>query len=147
MTGWREKWKGWRKGAKLGVYSKILFPSFCSSCGRSNLQCRSIGEAQCVNNVIANEDAEGQISVEGCPMEDLIVQTPLKEVNVSWPEPRFMEANNNGRHPVIARVEQNLKPGQVMKGIRKMFTTTSNRSSLGANTRPFTWHSTIVPCL
>lgn len=44
--------------------------------------------------------------MESCP-GDVFVVTPLKEINVTWPEPVFASVN-----PLV-KVEQNLKPGQV----------------------------------
>jgi hypothetical protein len=61
----------------------------------------------------------GMVQVEGCPVEDIFVQTQLKELNVSWEEPTFVPNGKDG--PEIVRIERNLKPGQVMAIFNKNF--------------------------
>ena len=88
---------------------------FCifSSCGRNDLQCRSIdGIIECENE--QNENGGNGIGIEGCPIEDIFVQTQMKEVNVSWEEPKFID-ETNGQIQIV-KIEQNLKPGQVKNG-------------------------------
>lgn len=88
-----------------------------STCGRIDLQCRSIGESQKCPSMPSSAGKNGEIAgpafvVEGCPLEDIFVQTRQKEINVSWEEPAFLAI---GGHQQIACVEQNLKPGQVWR--------------------------------
>lgn len=52
---------------------------------------------------------------ESCPKE-IFITTPLKEVNITWREPTFID---NGR---IDKVEHNLRPGQVItKGYSRIY--------------------------
>uniref|UniRef100_A0A914MRZ1 Uncharacterized protein n=1 Tax=Meloidogyne incognita TaxID=6306 RepID=A0A914MRZ1_MELIC len=94
-----------------------------STCGRIDLlspTCHSSGDEnknlkdhQCRSKIPSNTNdyfKEELVEVEGCPMEPINVQTPLKELNISWKEPKFYETSSRVQ---IAKIEQNLKPGQV----------------------------------
>jgi hypothetical protein len=86
--------------------------SFSTSSDNINIQqqqhkCRSSPIASINNNLNNNEEL---IEIEGCPIEPINIQTSLKELNISWKEPKFYEINPKIQ---IAKIEQNLKPGQV----------------------------------
>jgi len=108
---------------ELTQRSRSLKIKFSSTCGRIDLlspTCHSSGDEnknlkdhQCRSKFPSNMNdyfKEELVEVEGCPMEPINVQTPLKELNISWKEPKFYETSSRVQ---IAKIEQNLKPGQV----------------------------------
>ncbi|KAI1733257.1 EGF-like domain-containing protein [Ditylenchus destructor] len=70
-----------------------------STCGRDGCPA---GPGKC--NTGLESQSSPSIRVESCP-GDMFVVSPMKEVNISWPEPVFSGP--------LDRVEQNLKSGQV----------------------------------
>jgi len=84
----------------------LLSPT-CHSSGDEN---KNLKDHQCRSRIPSNDFKEELVEVEGCPMEPINVQTPLKELNISWKEPKFYETSSRVQ---IAKIEQNLKPGQV----------------------------------